>query len=166
MISVIVAVAENNAIGANNDLLWHISEDLRYFKNVTKGHTIIMGRNTWNSIGRPLPGRRNIVVSRTLSPIEGIEIYPSLESALTASNAQSPEEEVFIIGGGDIYNQTLSIADRLYLTVVHASYPEATIFFPSIDKSHWCETSREYHTRGEKFEFPFEFLVFERLVNG
>ena len=162
MISIIVAIANNNAIGANNNLLWHISEDLRYFKRITAGHTIIMGRNTWDSIGRPLPNRRNIVVSRSLSDIDGAEVYPTIEAALDAANANSPEEEIFIIGGGEIYKQTLNLADRLYLTVVHAQYPEATIFFPEIDYKKWREVSREYHTNGEKFEYPFEFLLFER----
>jgi Dihydrofolate reductase len=162
MISIIVAIANDNAIGANNNLLWHISEDLRYFKRVTAGHTVVMGRNTWSSIGRPLPGRRNIVVSKSVSHIEGAEVYPTLEEALNAANAHSPEEEVFIIGGGQIYEQCLPIADKLYLTVVYAQYPQATIFFPEIDYTQWREISREYHPHGEKFEYPFEFLLFER----
>jgi len=163
MISIIVAVADSNAIGADNKLLWHISEDLRYFKRITDGHTIVMGRNTWDSIGRPLPGRRNIVVSNSLSHLDGAEVYSTLEAALEAANADSPQEEVFIIGGGQIYKQSLSIADKLYLTVVHAQYPEATIFFPEIDYEQWRENSREYHEHGEKYEYPFEFLVFERI---
>ena len=162
MISIIVAIADNNAIGASNNLLWHISEDLRYFKRITAGHTIVMGRNTWDSIGRPLPGRRNIIVSRSVSHIEGAEVYPTIEEALSAANAHSPEEEVFIIGGGEVYRQTLPFANRLYLTVVHAQYPEATIFFPEIDYTEWQEISREYLPYGEKFEHPFEFLLFER----
>ena len=163
MISIIVAIADDNAIGANNGLLWHISEDLRYFKRITDGHTVVMGRKTWASIGRPLPGRRNIVISSSLSHLDGAEVYPTLEAALEASNAGFPQEEVFIIGGGEIYKQCLPIADKLYLTVVHTQYPEATIFFPPINYGEWRETSREYYQRGEKFEYPFQFLVFVRI---
>jgi len=163
MISIIVAVADNNAIGANNSLLWHISEDLRYFKRITAGHTVVMGRNTWDSIGRPLPGRRNIVISNSLSHLDGAEVCPTLDAALEAAEALSPEKEIFIIGGGQIYEQCLSIADKLYLTIVHAQYSEATIFFPEIDNSQWHEIFREYHPRGEIFEYPFEFLVFGRI---
>jgi len=163
MISIIVAVADDNAIGANNNLLWHNSEDLRYFKRITNGHTVVMGRNTWDSIGRPLPGRRNIVVSGAVSHLDGAEVYPTLEAALKTAGAFSPEEEVFIIGGGQIYEQCLPIADKLYLTVIHAQYPQATIFFPEIDYTQWHEVFREPYLHGEKFEYPFEFLVFERF---
>ena len=165
MISIIVATANNFAIGKDNNLLWHISEDLKYFKRVTAGHTVIMGRKTWESIGKPLPNRRNIVISRSLKAdsLTGAEVFPSLDSAITSSI--KPEEinkEVFIIGGGEIYRQALPIANRLYLTKVHISIDDADTFFPPVDESEWSEVRRESFERGEKFECPFEFVVLER----
>jgi dihydrofolate reductase len=166
MISIIVAVADNLAIGKDNNLLWHISEDLKYFKRVTAGHTVIMGRKTWESIGRPLPNRRNIVISRSLKAdsLPGAEVFPSLELALSASGGtDSSNEEVFIIGGGEIYRQALPIADRLYLTKVNTTIDNADTFFPMVDNRAWREVGRESFERGEKFERPFEFIVLERL---
>ncbi len=160
MISIIVAIADNNAIGRNNQLLWHISEDLRYFKRITGGHTIIMGRKTWESIGKALPNRRNIVISRTLKSNESIEVYSSIEDALSASGQL--EEEVFIIGGGELYKEMLPYADRLYITYVHTSVDNADTFFPVLDLSVWKEISRESYSSGEKFGHPFEFVVFDR----
>ena len=161
MISIIAVISENGAIGSNNGLLWHISEDLKYFKRVTLGHTVIMGRKTWQSICRPLSGRRNIVVSSSLLSLEGAEVFPTIELALRAADADSPEEEVFIIGGGEIYNQTLPIANRLYITRVYAPNKEADTFFPPIDRSKWKEIFKEYHKRGAQFEYPFEFVIME-----
>ncbi|MDO9680880.1 MAG: dihydrofolate reductase [Bacteroidales bacterium] len=177
-ISVIVAVAENGAIGRDNQLLWHITEDLKYFKHTTQGCPVIMGHKTWLSIGRPLPGRRNIVLSRSLVKsqeaihenshadyrhiIPGAELYSSLEEAL--SNIQNFDSgEVFIIGGGEVYRQALPLADKLYLTKVHITVNDADTFFPEIDISQWHETFRETHNRGERFEHPFEFIVYERV---
>ncbi|MFA6333985.1 MAG: dihydrofolate reductase [Bacteroidales bacterium] len=167
MVSIIVAIADNSAIGRNNQLLWHITEDLKYFKRVTGGHTVIMGRKTWESIGRPLPNRRNIVISRSLAgnpakEVSGIEIFPSIEAVLkTTSNS---DEEIFIIGGGEIYRQAFPLANRLYLTLVHTTIEDADTFFPTIDYSQWREIFREshQHKQGEKFEYPFEFVVLER----
>lgn len=177
MISIIVAIASNGAIGRNNQLLWHISEDLRYFKKITGGHTVIMGRKTWESIGRPLPNRRNIVVSRSIDAgkLAGAEVYRSIEEAVAATSAninhqpdalctnnQSDEPRIFIIGGGEIYRQSLPLADRLYLTLVHTPIEDADTFFPAIDYTQWREVSRESFPRGEKFEYPFDFVVLER----
>ena len=161
MISIIVAVADNLAIGKDNNLLWHISEDLKYFKRITGGHTVIMGRKTWESIGRPLPNRRNIVISRSLKvdSLAGAEVFGSLESALATLPAN---EEHFIIGGGEIYRQALPIADRLYLTIVHTAIYDADTFFPAVDERVWREVGRENFERGEKFGRPFEFVVLER----
>ena len=163
MISIIVAIASNGAIGRNNQLLWHISEDLRYFKKVTAGHTVIMGRKTWESIGRPLPNRRNIVVSKSMAAATGIEIFPSLEDAVFAAEQSSATNEIFIIGGGEIYRQSLPLAGRLYLTEVHTSIEDADTFFPPVDFTQWREVSRESFPRGEKFEHPFDFVVLERI---
>jgi dihydrofolate reductase len=166
MISIIVAVSENLAIGKDNKLLWHISEDLKYFKRITAGHTVIMGRKTWESIGRPLPNRRNIVVSRSLKAdsLPGADLFPSLEDALSASGGEGERsEEVFVIGGGEIYRQALPLADKIYLTRVHINISDADTFFPDFDKEVWRETGRECFERGEKFEHPFEFIVLERI---
>ena len=163
MISIIVAIADNGAIGRRNQLLWHISEDLQYFKRVTGGHTVIMGLNTWESIGKALPNRRNIVISRTPASAQGAEVFFSIPDALAAS-AHNAYQEVFIIGGGEIYRQIFPLAHRLYLTLVHTTIEDADTFFPPIDYSEWREISREFHPRGEKFEHSFEFVVLERLV--
>lgn len=147
LVSIIVAISLNNAIGRNNQLLWHIGEDLKYFKKVTSGHTIIMGRKTWESLGRPLPNRRNIVISRSQKAIEGAEVFPSIEDALAACNT---EGEVFIIGGGEIYKQTLPIANRLYLTIVAQMIDNADTFFPVIDFTQWNELEHESVDYGER----------------
>lgn len=177
MISIIVAIASNGAIGRNNQLLWHISEDLRYFKRITAGHTVIMGRKTWESIGRPLPNRRNIVISRSIDAgkLAGAEVYRSLEEAVEAASANnnhqpvglstnnpSGESLIFIIGGGEIYRQALPLVDRLYLTLVHTPIEDADTFFPVIDYTRWNEISRESFPHGEKFEHQFDFVVLER----
>lgn len=169
MISIIVAIADNGAIGCKNQLLWHISEDLKYFKRVTAGHTVIMGWNTWESIGKALPNRRNIVISRTPACAPGAEVYFSIPDAIEASSQGSrldgSDQEVFIIGGGEVYKQFFPLAHRLYLTLVHTTVEDADTFFPDIDYSQWKEIFRESYTRGEKFEHPFDFIVLERLVS-
>lgn len=157
--NIIVAIADNNAIGKDNQLLWHISEDLRYFKKVTMGATVVMGRKTYESIGKPLPGRRNIVVSRSLKEITGVEVFASVEAVI--EEFKDSAEEVFIIGGGELYRSMLPYASKLYITFVHVTIPDADTFFPEIDPSLWHEISRESFPRGEKFEYPFEFVVFE-----
>ena len=161
MISIIVAVADNLAIGKDNNLLWHISEDLKYFKRITGGHTVIMGRKTWESIGRPLPKRRNIVISRSLKvdSLAGAEVFGSLESALATLPAN---EEHFIIGGGEIYREALPLAEKLYITFVHITVNDADTFFPEVEEREWREVGRESFERGEKFGRPFEFVVLER----
>ena len=160
MISIIVAIARNGIIGGDNRLLWHISEDLRRFKALTTGHPVVMGRKTWESLGRPLPGRTNVVLTRQpdFAP-EGAVVVHSLEEAVRMF---PPQEEVFIIGGGELYAQALPLADRLYITTVEADY-EGDVRFPEWDQSQWQLTSRELHERGEKFEHPFEFVDYARI---
>ena len=158
MLSIIAAIAKNNAIGKDNQLLWHISEDLKYFKRITSGHTVIMGRKTFASIGRPLPNRTNIVISRTLQPTADVLIVPDVTAALQHI---SREEEAFVIGGGAIYREALPMAQKLYITYVDADY-EADTFFPEIDLLQWQEISREDHACGEKFPHPFSFVVYEK----
>lgn len=159
-LSIIVAVAKNYAIGNKNQLLWHISEDLKRFKTITMGMPVIMGRKTYESIGKPLPGRKNIIITRnTELRIEGCECHTTLEAAIDACKEF---KEVFIIGGGEIYKQTLSIADKLYLTVVDNAY-EADAFFPEIDMMKWEETSFEHYENGAKFPYPFSFINYKKI---
>jgi len=165
MLSIIVALAPNNAIGCQQQLLWKISEDLQYFKRITTGHTILMGHNTYMSIGRPLPNRRNIVLSDLIDqPIPGIEVAGSLQEAITLASSPNATEEVFVIGGGEVYRQTLPLANKLYITHVKAPAPQADTFFPHIDWRQWKELSREDHERGAAFPHPFSFVVYARAV--
>lgn len=159
MISIIVAVARNGVIGDKNALLWHISEDLRNFKRVTTGHPVVMGRNTFLSLGRPLPGRTNVVVSRTVDQIEGCRVVYSPEEAFAMFPA---EEEVFVIGGAQIYARALDVADRLYLTRVEHDY-EGDTSFPEWDRTQWRLVSSERFERGEKYPYPFVIEVYERV---
>ncbi len=159
MISVIAAVADDNVIGGDNALLWHISEDLKMFKRVTSGHPVVMGRKTFESLGRPLPNRVNAVITRNPDfRTDGVKVAGSLEEAI----AMFPqEEEIFVIGGGEIYRQSMPLADRFYLTRVHAKY-EGDTRFPDWDPAGWTLVSSERHDRGENFPHPFEFLVYSR----
>lgn len=158
MVSIIVAVAENGTIGDKNALLWHIREDMIHFRTITSGHPVIMGRKTFESIGRALPKRSNVVITRGDASFEGCEVAHSLEKAIAMFPA---EEEVFIIGGAQIYAQALPLADRLYLTVVHRSY-EGDTSFPQLDLTQWEEFEREEFERGEEFEYPFSFINYKR----
>lgn len=159
MVSIIVAIAENGVIGDKNALLWNIKEDMRRFRTTTTGHPVIMGRKTFESIGRPLPKRTNVVVTRGDATFEGCEIAHSLEEAI----AMFPdEEEVFIIGGAQIYAQALPLADKLYLTIVHRNY-EGDTSFPEINYSEWQEISRQEFERGEEYNNPFTFIDLERI---
>ena len=157
-VSVIVAVARNGVIGDKNSLLWHISEDLQRFKQLTRGHSVIMGRRTFESIGRPLPERTNIVVTRGDAHFEGCLRAGSLEEALKMCEG---EDEVFVIGGAQIYAQALPTADRLYITVVDRDYAGDTTF-PEWDRDEWRLVSRDHFDRGEKYEYPFAFELYER----
>ena len=160
---VIVAIADNNAIGKNNDLLWHISEDLKFFKRTTMGCPVIMGRKTFESIGRPLPKRTNIVVSRSgYDAPEGVVVVPSLEGAFeyVGNVVSSDVERVFVIGGGQIYAQAIGMADRLIVTHVHTAIEDADTFFPSIDPFVWTVAGRsEMHTDPET-GYNFEFVEY------
>ncbi len=158
MLSIIVAVAENGTIGNDNSLLWHIREDMLRFRRITSGHPVIMGRKTFESIGRPLPNRTNVVVSRQNIVIEGCTVVHSLEEATAAFPS---EEEIFIIGGAQIYAQALPIADKVYLTQVHRDYSGDTSF-PKLDEAAWTEVFREDYERGEEFDAPFSFVDYER----
>lgn len=159
MISIIVAVAKNGVIGDNNSLLWHISEDLRFFKRTTSGHPVIMGRKTFESLGRPLPNRINVVISRTATEIEGCKVAHSLQEAV---DMFPQDEEIFIIGGAQIYALAMDIADKIYITRVDHEYQGDTSF-PEWDESKWTLIQREEHECGEKYPHPFAFEVYEHI---
>lgn len=158
MLSIIVAVADNGIIGDKNSLLWHIREDMLRFRRITTGHPVIMGRKTFDSIGRPLPNRTNIVISRQNIEIEGCTVVHSLEEAIALFPR---EEEIFIIGGAQIYGQAMPLADKLYLTLVHHDYDGDTSF-PKVDENEWKEVAREDYECGEKFDAPFSFVDYVR----
>ncbi|MBR2961622.1 MAG: dihydrofolate reductase [Alistipes sp.] len=157
MLTIIVAVAENGVIGSENQLLWHIREDMVHFRTTTQGHTVAMGRKTFESIGRPLPKRRNIVITRQPISIEGCDVVHSLEEVL----ALAAEEDIFIIGGSQIYEQALPYADRLCLTTVHKAY-EGDASFPQWNRSEWELISSQRYERGEEFEYPFTIEEYRR----
>ncbi|MCM1030573.1 MAG: dihydrofolate reductase [Oscillibacter sp.] len=158
-LSIIVAASENHVIGRNNALIWHLSADLKHFKALTTGHAVIMGRKTFESIGKALPNRRNVVISRNPEFMaEGCEVTASVEDALALV---AGEEEVFVIGGGRIYNELWSRADRLYLTRVHTE-TEGDTYIPAVDKEEWELVSREDFKADEKNEFDYSFLEFCR----
>ena len=158
-LSIIVAMGNNRAIGGKNGLLWHIPAELKRFKEITMGHPIIMGRKTHQGIGRPLPGRTNIVITKDLEfKAEGGLVTHSLEEALQQAHGKSGDSEVFIIGGGQIYQQALPLADKLYLTSVEGDFPGADTFFP--DYSQFTKVISE--NIGEDAGFKFKFLELER----
>ncbi len=160
MISLIVAIAQNGAIGKNNDLLWHISDDLKRFKAITSGHTVVMGSKTYESLPfKPLPKRRNIIVSRNKDlKLDGCEIYHSLDEALQPL----PEnEEHFVIGGASIYEQTLPKADKLYVTWVYRDF-EADAFFPTIDLNQWQIVEQSATLHDEASGLDYAFFTYER----
>ena len=158
MISIIAAVAQNGVIGDKNALLWHISEDMRFFKRTTSGHPVIMGRKTYESLGRPLPNRTNVVISRTPREIEGCTVVNSLEEAIALF---PQEEEVFVIGGAQIYALALGVANKMYLTKVYHDYQGDTSF-PEWNADEWQLTQKESFECGEKYPHPFSFETYER----
>jgi len=160
MKSIIVAVDKNNGIGAKNDLLWmrDLPDDLAYFKRMTTGSSVIMGRNTYNSMGRPLPNRENIVVSHRPVGDERVLTASSLESAYAL--ARYP---IFVMGGGRIYADAIDDMDRLYVTHVDADFPQATVYFPVIDTAKWKEVSRDHHSSDERNKYDFDFVVYDRV---
>ena len=164
-LAAIVAAAENGVIGRNNALPWHLSQDLKYFKRVTMGKPIVMGRKTFESIGKPLPGRTNIVITRNpLYQAEGVKVASSLDEALLlASDIALIDgvEELLVIGGAEIYRESIPRADRLYLTEVHASV-EGDALLPDIDWMRWREVSRERHRAEAPNPYDYSFVVYER----
>lgn len=162
MKSIVVAIDRNNGIGADNDLLWQrdLPADLAHFKKLTTGGSIIMGRKTFESIGRPLPKRENIVVSRRPTGMPGVLTAASLEAAYAL--ARYP---VFVIGGGQIYAQSMSSVDKLYVTEVDADFAQASVFFPAIDNTIWKEISRQHHSADDSNKYNFDFVEYDRMVS-
>lgn len=160
IISIIVAIAENNGIGKNNQLLWHLPADLKHFKDITNGHAILMGRKTYASIGKPLPNRRNIVITRnTELEIPGVEVVHSLADAITICQDL---DEIFVIGGAEIYNQALDYCHKIYLTVVRGDF-KADAFFPVINYEHWEEVDHVTHQPDEKNKLEYTFSTLIRV---
>lgn len=161
MTTIVVAMGEKNEIGADNQLLWHLPKDLKHFKDLTSGHPIIMGRKTYESIGKALPNRTNIVISRKKNWFEeGILIVGSIKEAVKF--AKKIDEEVFIIGGGNIYEQTMEIADKLEVTLVKAEL-KADTFFPKIDPKIWKLSEEVFHEKDEKNQYDFYFQTYEKI---
>ena len=158
-VSIIAATSSNRVIGKNAGLPWYLPADLKFFKELTLGHAIVMGRRTYETIGRPLPGRRNVVVTRqTGLKFEGIEVVHSLREAMDLLKG---ETEVFIAGGGEIYRRALDLADRIYLTLIHAEI-EGDTWFPEFDESAWELVERTDRRADEKNRYDYSFLVYER----
>lgn len=161
MISILVAMDKNRAIGVNNELPWHLPADLQYFKRITMGHPIIMGRKTYISIGRVLPGRENIVLSRNPNySIPGCTMIYSVDD-IKKLNAERKNEELFVIGGAELFRQVLDFTDRLYITRIEEEF-EGDTYFPEIDYSQWKLISQEPGVKDEKNPYNYSFFVYER----
>ena len=160
-ISIISAVAENNVIGVKNGLPWKLSGDMKYFSKITTGKTVLMGKNTFFSIikilGKPLPNRKNLVLSETKDGINGAEVISDLQSVIDLAK----KEEIFVIGGASIYKQTVPLADKLYITEVHCKC-EGDAFFPEFNKQDWDLVMEEKHSKDEKNDHDYTFKVYER----
>jgi dihydrofolate reductase len=160
IVSLVLAMSENRVIGRDGGLPWHLPKDLQHFKQVTVDHTVIMGRKTFDEIKHPLANRRNVVISRNpeFQP-RGVTVVPTLNEALALG---ATEREVFVIGGGEIFRLALSRADRLYLTVVHATV-EGDTYFPAFDATAWALEDEERHEADEKHAFAFTFRTYSRI---
>ncbi len=162
-ISLVVAVAENGVIGRGNTLPWHLPADLKFFKRVTLGHPILMGRTTYQAIGRPLPGRLNLVLSRQPSlRIEGCTVVGDVEAAIAASGAA---EELMVIGGAEVYRETMDRAERIYLTRVHAAI-EGDTFFPPLEPALWKQIAAQRHEADERHAYAYSFVELRRELRG
>ena len=161
MLSIIVAVSENNVVGKENKLPWKLSADLKHLKSLTMGHHIIMGRKTWESLGRALPGRINVVITTDKNfKAEGGVVVHSLKEAFTVS---SSDDEIFIFGGGKIFKEAMPLVKKIYMTKVH-SIIDGDTFFPVLDMKDWKETSREDFKADEKNQYDYSFVTLERVI--
>lgn len=163
MISLIVAMDKNRAIGKSGGLPWYLPADLLHFKQITSGHPIIMGNKTFNSIGRTLPKRTNIVVTRRPGSFpEGVLVASSLKEAIDLAKQSEGADEIFVIGGGEVFKESINMADRLYVTEIETEVMGADIFFPEICDNIWKETERVRYQRDDKNEFNYNFVIYER----
>ena len=162
-LSIIAAIGKNNELGAGNNLLWHLSDDLKIFKKITLGHCIIMGRKTFESIGKALKGRINIVVTTQKLDIPEINTAIDLNHAIETARS-TDDNEAFIIGGGQIYNYAIDLADRLYLSFVNAEFSNADIFFPSINFDEWELINSENYYKNDNNEYDFVFRIYDRKM--
>ena len=163
MITIIAAIGKNNELGKNNDLIWHLPADLKRFKKITSSHTIIMGRNTFESIGKPLPNRKSVIITRNVSYQKmGCEIVHSLEAAIEMIK---DEQKAFIIGGAQIYKEAMqkNLADQLDITLVDEDF-DADVFFPKINLGKWTEVSREDFLADEKNKFNYSFIRYKKTI--
>ncbi len=162
MKTIVVAYDENYGIGKNNDLLWgrDLPGDLQHFKKVTANGAIIMGRKTYESIGRPLPNRQNIVISKTMGSTDGVTVVGSLQDAYAAVDT---ERDIYVIGGGEVYALAIDSIDRIVATEVHASFEDIDIFFPVIVTDHWKEIARESHVADDTNRYAYDFVTYERV---
>lgn len=163
-LSLIAACSRNRVIGINNQLPWNLPEDLKRFRQITSGHAVIMGRKTYESIGRLLPNRLNVVVTRRKDfQVPGAEVVHSLEEAIEVCRTRNPaDEEIFVIGGGDLYRQAMDRADRIYLTLVETEMV-GDAFFPEVDRDRFRETANELRPADDRHAFAYRFLVFDRV---
>jgi len=158
-ISLIVAMAKNRVIGANNTLPWHLPADLKHFKSLTMGHHIVMGRKTYESIGKPLPGRTSVVITRNANySVPGVIAVNSLEAAISECG---DDAEIFVIGGAELFRQAISLADRIYLTEIDAIF-SGNAHFTDLDSRLWQETERVTHAPDEKNLYPYQFVIYDR----
>lgn len=167
ILSAIVAIADNFAIGKGNDLPWHLPEDLKFFKRTTLGKPVLMGRKTYDSLGRPLKGRLNIVLSsqKSLELPEGVLLCHNLDTALERLKEEDTEE-AFVIGGGYVYEQSMDVLDRLYVTRVHTTIDDAEVFFPKFGNDEWELVWEEAHEADEKHEYNYTFQQWNRIKNA
>jgi len=160
MITIIAAIAENNALGKDGDLAWNLPDDFKRFKKITSGHHIIMGRKTFESLPNPLPNRTHVVITRqTDYHPEGAHIVHNLDDALDFAAA---DKNIFIIGGGEIYKLAMNSATAMELTRVHGTFPKADTFFPEIDENQWELTAIKSHSKDEKHAYSFDYLTYVR----
>lgn len=161
IVSLIAAVAENRVIGRNNELIWRLPNDMRFFKSTTSGHYVVLGRKTFDSFGKPLPNRTHVVITRNETfHYPGVLRASGIDEALEICR-NGGETEVFVLGGGEIYQQSMKHADKLYITEVKASFDGDT-YFPEFDKSDWREINREPHFKDEKHAYDYSFVIYER----
>ena len=164
IISMIAAMGTNRVIGKENDLPWHLPDDFRYFQQTTKGHHVIMGRKNWESLPhkfRPLPERNNLIITRQHDyQVDEAHVFNTLEEALETAR-KGEEKEVFIIGGGEIYRMGLAYCDRIYLTEINGSF-EGSVTFPEFPEEDWQEVSRVHHSKDDRHNYSFDFVIFEK----